>query len=112
MNRIVIDQAANFSSVIYLSCSAKTAFGTDQQETTKDGVPRWTVEIVVTPHGGKSEVMRLTLDGREDPCAGWMPATAVHLKNLTWNFNPKKDMTWYAVESVVTAVPAGRKGGE
>ena len=35
----VVDQAATFSAVVLLSCEPKLAFGSDQQDKTRDGVP-------------------------------------------------------------------------
>jgi hypothetical protein len=41
-----VDQAATFASVILLSVEPKCGFKSTEQERTRDGVPRWEVQLV------------------------------------------------------------------
>ncbi|TDB64685.1 hypothetical protein, partial [Micromonospora sp. KC721] len=43
----IVDQAATFQAVAFLGAEPRIEFGTrDKQETTKDGLPRWDVQVV------------------------------------------------------------------
>jgi hypothetical protein len=71
-----IDQKATFpTGVVYLSCVPKTAFGTrDRQEETKDGTPKWEVQILamtVDPFGKPANgVLKIGINSHRDPSEG------------------------------------------
>jgi len=68
----VVDQAATFQAVAFLSAEPRIEFGTkDKQETTKDGLPRWDVQVVAAfrDNFGKvhNEVMKVGFAGQKNP---------------------------------------------
>jgi hypothetical protein len=79
-----INQAATFRGVAFLSCDPKTAFGQrDRQETTKDGTPKWEIQVVAmtVDQFGKpqNEVLRVGIASHKDPGAGLNPYTPIDL---------------------------------
>ncbi|NAS27518.1 hypothetical protein GT755_38355 [Herbidospora sp. NEAU-GS84] len=78
-----IDQAATFLGVAFLACQPKTAFQSATQDTTKDGVPKWEVQVVGTVRDqfGKigNEVLKIGVASLKDPGQGVMPYTPVQL---------------------------------
>jgi hypothetical protein len=78
-----IDQAATFQGVAFLACQPKTAFKSTTQETTKDGTPKWEVQVVAmfrTAFGGvQNEVLKIGVASHSDPGRGLMPYTTVDL---------------------------------
>lgn len=81
-----IDQSATFAGVAYLSCDPKRKYGSDQQEQTKDGIPKWDVQVVAgfRDQFGKTqnEVMKIGVASVKDPGAGLTPYTPVSLVNF------------------------------
>lgn len=81
-----IDQAATFQGIAFLACQPKTAFKSTTQETTKDGTPKWEVQVVAmfrTAFGGiQNEVLKIGVASHSDPGAGLMPYTPVVLNNF------------------------------
>lgn len=81
-----IDQAATFSGIAYLSCDPKRKFGSDQQEQTKDGTPKWEVQVVAgfRDQFGKTtnDVMKIGVAAHKDPCAGLTPYSPVTLRGF------------------------------
>jgi hypothetical protein len=78
-----IDQAATFVGVAFLACQPKTAFKSETQEVTKDGTPKWEVQVVAsfkTQFGGmQNEVLKVGVADRKDPGAGLLPYTPIQL---------------------------------
>jgi hypothetical protein len=77
-----IDQAASFTHVMFLSAEPKTKFGTSDQECTKDGTPKWDVQVVAGFNQfGKAtnEVLKVGVAAGKRPGEGLPPATPVHL---------------------------------
>jgi hypothetical protein len=78
-----IDQAATFRGVAFLSCSPKTAFGSTAQETTKDGTPKWVVEVIgsTMDQFGKpaNAVVKVGVAAHKDPGQGLVMYTPIHL---------------------------------
>ncbi|WP_329094298.1 hypothetical protein [Streptosporangium sp. NBC_01469] len=78
-----IDQANTFAGVAFLACQPKTAFKSTVQETTKEGVPRWEVQVVAsfkTPFGTlQNEVLKIGVAAHKDPGHGLMPYTPIAL---------------------------------
>jgi hypothetical protein len=78
-----IDQAATFRGVAFLSCSPKVAFGQTVQEKTKDGTPKWVVEVIgssVDQFGKPSNhVIKIGVASHTDPGKGLQMYTPVHL---------------------------------
>lgn len=86
IRNFAVDQAATFAGVVFLSCEPKLRFGSDQQDTLKDGTPKWEVQVV----GGfrnqfgraENEVLKLGVAAHQDPCANVAPYTPVELVGL------------------------------
>jgi hypothetical protein len=81
-----IDQAATFAGVAFLSCDPKTKFGArDVQETTKDGIPKWDLQVVATfksAFGTTSEVLKVGVASHKNPADGLHPYTPIALNGF------------------------------
>ncbi|MEV7014106.1 hypothetical protein [Streptosporangium sp. NPDC051022] len=80
-----IDQSATFAGVAFLSCEPKLPFRSEVQETTKDGVPRWVVQVVAmfkTPFGMQNEVLKIGVASQRNPGQGLMPYTPIAFKDF------------------------------
>jgi hypothetical protein len=100
-----IDQTATFAGLVFLSCQAKNAFGTDQQETTKDGRFKWECEVLgaaYTPFGGTSnEVLKVGIASRSNPAEGINPFTPVELGDFEVGVMEKTKKTADGGERVI-----------
>lgn len=77
-----VDCAATFAAALLMSSAPKTKFGTQVQDVSAAGVPKWTVEAAVTflaQEGMRpvSEVIALTVTSPADPGQGIPPGTLV-----------------------------------
>ncbi|TDB66110.1 hypothetical protein, partial [Micromonospora sp. KC721] len=84
----IVDQAATFQAVAFLGAEPRIEFGTrDKQETTKDGLPRWDVQVVAgfRDNFGKvqNEVIKVGYAGAKNPAESIGMYTPVHLVNFT-----------------------------
>lgn len=123
-----IDQAATFQGVAFLACQPKTAFKSDVQEKTKDGTPKWEVQVVAmfrTAFGGvQNEVLKIGVASHSDPGRGLMPYTTVDLVDFEVGVMEKTKknpdtgeerviglQVWYRAREITsTAVPTGKRG--
>lgn len=123
----VVDQRATFQAVAFLSAEPKIAFGTrDKQETSADGTPKWTVELVAGfLQFGKvtSEVIKVSVTSHRNPGEGLGMYTPVHLINFVVGVNPPEKRVgqngqekivggtaWYRCDEIRSAVaPANAK---
>ncbi|MGH3505434.1 MAG: hypothetical protein ACRDQA_31755 [Nocardioidaceae bacterium] len=111
-----VDQAETFSGMAALSCEPKTAFGKDEQEVTRDGVPKWTLQVVAgfTDQFGKvrNEVLNVGLIAKTNPLDGVGQFTPVRLKGFQVGVMDKTDrdgkvlgaQVWYRAEAVEAAI--------
>ena len=122
----VVDQRATFEAVAYLSCEPKIVFGTkDRQETSADGTPKWSVELVAGfRQFGKvtSEVIKVSVTSAKNPGDGLSMYTPVNLVNFTVGVNAPEERTnektgqkrivggtaWYRCDEIRSALPAGK----
>jgi hypothetical protein len=81
-----VDQTATFQGVAFLSCSPKTAFGSTEQEKTKDGLPKWEVQVIggFRDSFGKTsnEIMKIGVNAYTDPADGFTQFTPIQLVNF------------------------------
>jgi len=83
----VIDQAATFVTVAFMGCEPRMVFGQDRQDTTKDGTPKWDLQLAVAvpPNGNgrqTAEMLRVGIAAPADPAKGIPPLTPVHVEGL------------------------------
>jgi hypothetical protein len=77
-----IDQAATFDTVIVLSVEPKIAFGSTEQDRTKEGLPKWEAQVVA---GFKAfdrtsnEVLKVGLASHANPMESITSYMPVHL---------------------------------
>lgn len=124
-----VDQARTFQMVMFLSSAPKTVFGqNDKQDTTKDGIPKWEVQVVASfiGFGGKTEneILKIGVTSYQDPAQalGGMPQP-VHLNGFRVGVSPAEKRAdrngnekivggtaWYQADEIVSvnAVPAAR----
>jgi hypothetical protein len=125
----VVDQAATFMGLVLISCEPRTGFRSDKQETTKDGVPRWTCELLAgfRDNFGKTqnEVIKVTVDNHRNPGEGYAPFTPVQLSNFVVgvmedrkrNREGQEEIVgvrvWYRADDMrpIAAVPNGTPSG-
>lgn len=84
MANYVIDQAATFAGVAFIQCNPKKAFGSEAQETAKDGTPKWEVEVLGAAYkpfgeGTTNEVIKIGITSHKNPGEGLAPFTPVQL---------------------------------
>lgn len=124
-----VDQARTFKAVMFMSCAPKTVFGqNDKQDTTKDGTPKWEVQVVASfEQFGKiqNEILKIGINTEKNPgdALQQMPQP-VELVGFRVGVSPVEKRTdrngneritggtaWYQADEVrpLTAVPAGRK---
>jgi hypothetical protein len=86
--QFVVDQAASFKRAHLVQVDPRLAFGTDKQDTTKDGVPVWQAQIMITQtqfDRDVNEIVRVTIVSPVDPAEGIPPFAPVRLHNLSAN---------------------------
>lgn len=90
-----VDLAATLTSAVLVSVTPKEIFGANgQQETAKDGTPKWTVEVAVTftptVVGMKplSELISVTITDRTPPAQGLNPGAPVTFEGFRVGLNP------------------------
>lgn len=125
----VVDQAATFAAVAYLQSAPRMKFGTQMQENTKDGTPKWDVELVASfrDNFGKlsSEVIKINVASPKDPGEGLGMYTPVQLVNFVVGVMDKtikdKDTgetkvvgahVWYRADALrpISATPSPSRG--
>ncbi len=93
----IVDQRATFEAVAFLSAEPKMVLGSrDRQETSADGTPKWSVELVAGfRQFGKvtSEVIKVGVTSHKNPGDGLSMYTQVHLVNFTVGVNPPEERT-------------------
>ncbi|WP_407841865.1 hypothetical protein ACE1OC_41570 (plasmid) [Streptomyces sp. DSM 116496] len=123
-----VDQARTFKAVMFMSVSAKTVFGNNaQQDKTKDGLPKWEVQLVVSfEQFGKveNEILKVgvNMHGNPGDPLGHMPQP-VELVNFRVGVSPVEERTdqhgnkkitggkaWYQADEIraLNAVPQSR----
>ncbi|MFC8115897.1 hypothetical protein ACFUSA_38080 [Streptomyces sp. NPDC057299] len=123
-----VDQARTFSMVMFLSSSPKMQFGTQQQDTAKDGTPKWEVQVVAsfTQFGRtENEILKVGVLSHSNPGDALqnMPQP-VELVGLRVGVTPAEKRTdrngnekvvggtaWYQADEIrsTSAVPTSRK---
>ncbi len=123
-----VDQARTFQMVMFLSSAPKMVFGSnDKQDTTKDGLPKWEVQVVASfiAFGGKleNEILKIGVASYQDPAAALGGPQPVHLNGFRVGVSPAEKRTdrngnekivggtaWYQADEIVSvnAVPASR----
>lgn len=100
-----IDQGATFAGLVFLSCQPKLAFGSAEQERTKDGRLKWTVEVLGAARDGfggtSNEVLRVGIASSTDPGEGINPFTPVELGDFEVGVMEKTKKTADGGEKVV-----------
>jgi hypothetical protein len=126
-----VDQARTFSMVMFLSCAAKMQFGTQTQDKTKDGLPKWEVQVVAsfTQFGRtENEILKVGVVSYDDPAkalnnmpqpvelVGFRVGVTPAEKRTDRNGNEKimGGTAWYQADEIraLSAVPTGRKSAE
>lgn len=91
-----VDQAATFVAVAFLSSAPKTKFGTLDQDKTRDGLPKWEVQVVAAIRDGErtsNEVLKINLASPTDPGQGIGMYTPVQLVGMAIGVTPAEQVT-------------------
>ncbi|WP_433860284.1 hypothetical protein [Streptomyces kronopolitis] len=123
-----VDQVKSFNMLMFLSSSPKTVFGNnDKQDTTKDGIPKWEVQVVATfTQFGRveNEILKVGIASEQDPAKSVSGPQPIELVGFRVGVSPAEKRTdrngnekivggtaWYQADEVraLNAVPAGRK---
>lgn len=87
-----VDQARTFQGVMFLSSAPKMVFGQqDKQDVTRDGTPKWEVQVVATfEQFGKAEneILKVGVQSHSDPSAGIGGPQPVELVNFRVGIAP------------------------
>lgn len=116
-----IDQTATFERVMWLSSESKTRFGSDVQETNKDGVPKWEVQLVASfRQFGRStnEIIKVGMTSPSQPGTDLGPAEPVQLVGFEIGVMDKKNregqvvgaQVWYRCQEVRSLSATGSRG--
>lgn len=116
-----IDQTATFERVMWLSSESKTRFGSDVQETNKDGVPKWEVQLVASfRQFGRStnEIIKVGMTSPSQPGTDLGPAEPVQLVGFEIGVMDKKNregqvvgaQVWYRCQEVRSLAATGSRG--
>ena len=119
----IVDQAATFQAVAFLSCEPKMVFGQQVQEKAKDGTPKWEVQVVAgfRDNFGKvnNEVIKVGVTKHQNPSDGLGMYTPVHLVGFTVGVMEKTARedkgkvigftVWYRADDIrsIAAAPSG-----
>ncbi len=118
----VIDQSATFGGVAFLESAPRLAFGTQDQDRTADGTPKWDVSLVANFKDGfgrsQHEVIKVGIASHQDPGADLSSYTPVQLVNFVVGVVPpevRKDArgqeklvggtTWYRADGLQSLIP-------
>lgn len=100
-----VDQTATFAGLVFLSCQPKLAFGSDQQERTRDGRLKWTIEVLGAAYDGfggtSNEVLKVGMASSTNPAEGVNPFTPVELGDFEVGVMEKTKKTQDGGEKVV-----------
>lgn len=111
-----INQAATFQGVAFLSVEPKRKFGSDQQELTKDGRPKWECQVVAgfRDQFGKTnnEVMKVGVIADKDPGKGLGIYTPVELVDFEVGVMPKTTKDKRTGEEIVTGAQVWFRASE
>jgi hypothetical protein len=119
--QFLVDQAGTFSHVVLLSCEPKTELGSSEQSKTKDGTPKWELQLVAGFRAfdrAANEVIKVGIASERNPAESISQFSPVTLSNFTVGVMEKTKngeiigvQTWYRCDAVrpIGAVPNGRK---
>jgi hypothetical protein len=124
--QFVVDQAATFSHVVLLSCEPKTGFQSTEQDRTRDGTPRWELQLVAGFKAfdrAANEVIKVGIAAERNPAEAIPQFTPVQLVGFVVGVMEKRGrdgeitgvQTWYRADAIrpVGAVPnSGRNKSE
>lgn len=125
----VLDARNTFSRVRLVGCEPKNRFRSEEQDTNRDGVPKWTLEAVVSWQAvngmpaPKSEVIEVTVTAPRDPAesagvepgqeigfdAVWMGVQSPEVKE---NGGVKGGRPWYGASAIHPASPSANGNGK
>lgn len=118
MATMKIDQGASFSLAILMSAQPKMGFKdgkrTGAQDTNKDGIPKWTVQVSVADREtGSADLLKVTVTSPHNPAEVAAPGTPIFFENLgigVMNGTPFFLAT--GIQSAMAAAGNGRSKGE
>jgi hypothetical protein len=83
----IVDQAATFEAVAFLGANPRMQFGTQVQDSDKQGVPKWDVEVIASfkDNFGKTshETLKVGVTSLKNPGEGLGMYTPVQLMGFT-----------------------------
>ncbi len=110
-----VDQAATYAAIAFVQALPKTKFGSNEPDLTKDGVPKWSVELLVVPRVGpgmqaKSELLRVGVASHEDPGHGLAPMSPVQLVDFEVGVMDGRDgkaQVWFRAGEIRSTAATG-----
>lgn len=83
----IVDQEATFNAIAFLSSKPKFKYGTQEQDVTKNGIPKWEVQVIANFRDNfgqeSNEILRVGMNLIEDPGKTLKIYTPVILHNFT-----------------------------
>jgi hypothetical protein len=102
-----VDQAATFAGLVFLSCEPKLGFQSTNQETTRDGTPKWEVQVLgaFRDSFGKTtnEVVKVGIAAERNPAVGIAAFTPVVLVDFELGVMERTKKDQNGVEKVIGA---------
>lgn len=100
-----IDQKASFAGTVFVGCQPKREMGSQAQAVTKDGTPKWEVEVLAAVFdnfgGTRSEILKVGMASRSNPAEGVNPFTPIYLGGLEVGVMEKTKRTQDGGERVI-----------
>jgi hypothetical protein len=102
-----IDQTATFAGLVFLSCEPKLGFQSTSQETTKDGTPKWEIQVLGAFRNAfgstSNEVVKVGLAAHHNPGDGIAPFSPVQLVDFEVGVMERTKKDQHGQERVIGA---------
>jgi hypothetical protein len=87
LGTFAVDTGKTFTTALLMASQPKTRFGTSDQDTTSQGIPKWEAQVAVSFAAefgmpAAADVIKVTIASPSDPASGIAPGTAVDLQDL------------------------------
>lgn len=104
-----VDVKNNLGTMLFDSAFAKNDYETHEQKKNADGVPQWTINVLVRqPDSRRSEQMSVTVAMPQDPSTAIEPFTPIAFEGLRLLTGENNGRTWVSFQ----ADKIGRAGGQ
>lgn len=102
-------KANTLGTMLFDSAFPKTDFNTKEQKTTAEGVPLWSVQVLVRqPEARVTENMTVTIPASVDPSEKVEPFTPIAFANLRMMTGQNNGRTWVSFAADAIGNPSSK----